>query len=238
MQCSRTHRSQELPDILHVFNGGFSCKSFSKLNGNYETFKKAMQDEDEDAWCLRSVCGVALLSFIVHLLILFISISIVNFQYSFDLTLLKGLMLLCDFPFMHRAFKFCDSAFLYSRKRGSWRGYRCIKPWLHLADASRLQLPCPCVQGDFPGFRDPTEEGSVVVLRLSQHIAAQRELWDHWEVSFSISLEMPHCGFLVFAVKVRCWFGLLWAIPYCRFSWTESSILYHRIIGIQLGALY
>lgn len=49
VQCSRTHRSQELPDILHVFNGEFSCKSFSKLNGNYETFKKAMQDEDEDA---------------------------------------------------------------------------------------------------------------------------------------------------------------------------------------------
>lgn len=37
-----------MPDSLTCFNGGFSCKSFSKLNNDYEAFKRALADQMED----------------------------------------------------------------------------------------------------------------------------------------------------------------------------------------------
>ena len=39
---------QDLPDLLHGFNGGFSCKSFSKMHPNFQSLQHAMLNDDED----------------------------------------------------------------------------------------------------------------------------------------------------------------------------------------------
>ena len=47
--CVRHNSSScTLPDHLHIFNGGFRCKSFSKLNNKFELFQKAIAEANED----------------------------------------------------------------------------------------------------------------------------------------------------------------------------------------------
>lgn len=41
-------QSEEIPSELNIFGGGFSCKSFSKLNNEFESFKKALAEMMED----------------------------------------------------------------------------------------------------------------------------------------------------------------------------------------------
>ena len=43
---------QDLPPEVFGFNAGFSCKSFSKLHGEWKKFKSAMLDNNEDATLL------------------------------------------------------------------------------------------------------------------------------------------------------------------------------------------
>jgi hypothetical protein len=41
-------QSEEIPSELNIFGGGFSCKSFSKLSNEFESFKKALAEMMED----------------------------------------------------------------------------------------------------------------------------------------------------------------------------------------------
>ena len=46
--------TKDLPDDLWGFNGGFSCKSFSKLHPEYQLLKKAVFEDNDDPWSLMT----------------------------------------------------------------------------------------------------------------------------------------------------------------------------------------
>lgn len=48
---THTHEShEELPLKLWSFNGGFSCKSLSKLNNSFKEMQTAMNDQNQDIY--------------------------------------------------------------------------------------------------------------------------------------------------------------------------------------------
>lgn len=49
----------DLPSELFGFNGGFSCKSFSRLHNDWQQLQRAMHDENMDSWIRWDWCGVA-----------------------------------------------------------------------------------------------------------------------------------------------------------------------------------
>ena len=48
---TRNSAEKDLPaeDDLFGLNGGFSCKSFSKMHESYSTFMTALHDDNEDS---------------------------------------------------------------------------------------------------------------------------------------------------------------------------------------------
>ncbi|CAL1159882.1 unnamed protein product [Cladocopium goreaui] len=54
--------SCEIPSELNIFGGGFSCKSFSKLNNEFESFKKALAEmmEESSSYVTFKSCNDAL----------------------------------------------------------------------------------------------------------------------------------------------------------------------------------
>lgn len=41
--------TEDLPGELFGFNAGFSCKSFSKLHPDWQSMKRAMQEDNDEA---------------------------------------------------------------------------------------------------------------------------------------------------------------------------------------------
>lgn len=48
-ECVRHSKCCDLVDTIVLFNGGFSCKSFSKLHPDYHSLLTAMQEENQDS---------------------------------------------------------------------------------------------------------------------------------------------------------------------------------------------
>ena len=53
--------AKELPDRIDIYNGGFSCKSFSKLNTDFDSFRRAVMEQNEDCWLFvfGSICCIS-----------------------------------------------------------------------------------------------------------------------------------------------------------------------------------
>lgn len=156
-QNSKLNLAKDLPDEDDLFglNGGFSCKSFSKMHESYSLFQTALHDDNEDSIPMMTSSLVIEHELVIVFPPLSVSVSIIfNLLQSYLFWVQKQMdypvgCKLCSHLQMRIEGSYIASfCMVYPGERGYRRQAERQQPWLHHQGFVRPWLFCPGLHAD------------------------------------------------------------------------------------------